>query len=403
MFLLHHLIYRGVPPNLICNTTQILPKFGFHFTTRLFMTRLFFTTLLIAFVSQSAIAQSFGLLTPLSAQVSESSGLIYLQERLITHNDSGDDPVLYEIDSLTGNVLREVEIQNAQHIDWEDICHDDTYIYIGDIGNNNGSRTDLKIYRITIDDYFNEDLAQVPAEIISFHYADQTQFGYEPFTTPYDAEAMIALGDSLYIFTKNWANLSSEVYPVPKTPGNYTLYKVDSLDVGGWVSGADICSETGRILLTAYTIFQPLVVSISNYEQYSFSEGEVEMIFLQMPTGYSHQIESVTCIHPHLFYITSEENALGSSGLFKLDFNPLYVPRSEEIDSVIYPNPASEVIHISHPEAKEIHFYDHLGKKVKSEKSKTIDVSDLMEGSYVVEICDLKNRVLAKQKLIIAR
>ncbi len=92
---------------------------------------------------------------------------------MITHNDSGGEPKLYEVDTLTGNVTREVLIQNATNKDWEDICHDETYIYIGDFGNNNNYRTDLKIYRITIEDYLNRDT--VEADVIAFNYQDQTE------------------------------------------------------------------------------------------------------------------------------------------------------------------------------------------------------------------------------------
>jgi len=41
---------------------------------------------------------------PLSYNVRETSGLIYLNGKLITHNDSGGEPALYELDTITGNV-----------------------------------------------------------------------------------------------------------------------------------------------------------------------------------------------------------------------------------------------------------------------------------------------------------
>jgi len=78
--------------------------------------------------------------------ISETSGLIYYDNKLITHNDSGNAAELYEINSVNGSITRTITISNATNIDWEDIAQDDTYIYIGDIGNNSGSRTDLKFY-----------------------------------------------------------------------------------------------------------------------------------------------------------------------------------------------------------------------------------------------------------------
>ena len=88
------------------------------------------------------------LIGTLPENVLESSGLIYYNNRLITHNDSGNSPQLYELDSLGSQIFRTITINNATNIDWEDITQDDTYIYVGDFGNNSGNRQDLRIYRI---------------------------------------------------------------------------------------------------------------------------------------------------------------------------------------------------------------------------------------------------------------
>jgi hypothetical protein len=68
----------------------------------------------------------------------------FYNNNIITHNDSGGQANLYEINASTGAVLRTVAITNATNVDWEDIAQDALYIYIGDIGNNFGNRTDLK-------------------------------------------------------------------------------------------------------------------------------------------------------------------------------------------------------------------------------------------------------------------
>ncbi len=85
---------------------------------------------------------------PWMIDIAETSGLVFFDNRLITHNDSGGMNALYEINTGTGNISRTVTIQNATNVDWEDICTDNDYIYIGDFGNNNGNRTNLKIYKV---------------------------------------------------------------------------------------------------------------------------------------------------------------------------------------------------------------------------------------------------------------
>jgi hypothetical protein len=71
----------------------------------------------------------------------------FCNNNIITHNDSGGQANLYEINASTG-ALRTVAITNATNVDWE-YAQDASYIYIGDIGNNFGNRTDLKIYKIS--------------------------------------------------------------------------------------------------------------------------------------------------------------------------------------------------------------------------------------------------------------
>ena len=68
------------------------------------------------------LGQQLTLVTTLQDSVDETSGLINLDGTLITHNDSGGQPVLYELDSVSGNVTRSVTIENATNTDWEDIC-----------------------------------------------------------------------------------------------------------------------------------------------------------------------------------------------------------------------------------------------------------------------------------------
>jgi len=152
--------------------------------------------------------QQLNLLAALQDSLRETSGLVYFNQKLITHNDSGGEPALYEIDSTSGKIIRTVTIGNATNVDWEDICIDSTYFYIGDFGSD-GSRRDLKIYRLPISSYLTTSDDTVTADIIHFSYEDQTDFTPAQFNTNFDAEALIASPDSLYIFTKNWVFMLS--------------------------------------------------------------------------------------------------------------------------------------------------------------------------------------------------
>jgi hypothetical protein len=179
-----------------------------------------YALLFVTIFPLSFYGQKITLLTALADSLKETSGLIYLNQKLITHNDSDGRPALYEIDTISGNVIRSVAVRNATNIDWEDICYDGSYLYIGDFGND-GSRKDLKIYRLPISGYLTTGNDTVTADTIRFNYSDQIDFTSSPFSTNFDAEALISYGDSLYIFTKNWGDKWTNIYALPKTPGNY--------------------------------------------------------------------------------------------------------------------------------------------------------------------------------------
>ena len=131
--------------------------------TRITLTVLFFVSTLSAFSQISNLEEKF-FLPPL---LYESSGVIFFNNKLISHNDSGNENKLYEIDTISGEVVRTITIDNANNIDWEDIAQDASSIYIGDIGNNNGNRTDLKIYKISKTEYLSAN--NVNAEIIYYN------------------------------------------------------------------------------------------------------------------------------------------------------------------------------------------------------------------------------------------
>src|SRR4051812_9917293 len=167
----------------------------------------------------------------LNTLLNESSGLIWWNKQIWSHNDSGNDPAIYSMNTTTSNIQRNVTISNATNIDWEDIAQDNKFIYIGDFGNNaNGNRTDLKIYKIAKADVLAGTM--VTASIINFSYNDQTDFTPKGNNnTNFDCEGMIALGDSLYLFSKDWVDNKTRLYKLPNKPGTFSAIKLGELNV----------------------------------------------------------------------------------------------------------------------------------------------------------------------------
>lgn len=280
----------------------------------------FYILTLIVTLSFQIKAQKIIPVTLLSDIVRETSGLIYLDNRFITHNDSGGEPALYEIDTITGDVSRTVFVRNAENYDWEDICRDSTFIFIADIGNNYGSRKDLRIYRILISDYLDEENDSVTSEVIHFSYSDQTVFSYPRFTTNYDAEALIAYKDSLYVFTKNWGDKKTNIYALPKEPGTYRVERLDSIGTNGLVTGAQYDAVKNEIFLCGYSLESPFVITISGFNSNRFSSGEVKKYPVLPEKGYSLQIEGIAMDNRNRFYLTAEKSVTGYPVLYRLIF-----------------------------------------------------------------------------------
>ena len=216
----------------------------------------------------------------LNDDVRETSGLANVNGKIYTHNDSGGSNLLYEINASTGDVIRSITVNGATNVDWEDLAYDDTHLYIADIGNNLGNRSNLKIYKILKSDL--DANITVNAETIAFSYTDQTTFTYDPFTTPYDAEALIAYNGQLYVFTKNWADHTSKVYSIPTIPGSYEVTSVSEKALDVMVTGAAIDGAGSSVTLVGYTNpydidtpFKSMIVKLSGFTGDNFFSGSI--------------------------------------------------------------------------------------------------------------------------------
>ena len=237
----------------------------------------------------------------LPEDVLESSGLIYYKNKLITHNDSGNSPRLYEVDTLSSQIIRTININNATNIDWEDITQDESYIYIGDFGNNTGNRQDLTIYRVAKSDFNVSNT--ISAERINFSYEDQTDFS-DVQNSDWDAEALVDFNDQLLIFTKQWQTNGTVAYSIPKMPGSYSAKNLGFYNASGLVTGAAYNKFSNVMMLLGYSPqLQPFIVRMDELTtNFSFNGTEVKT---GLEIGFS-QVEGITYSDSNTYYISSE-------------------------------------------------------------------------------------------------
>ena len=248
---------------------------------------------------QSSIVKKF----VLPHRIEETSGLIKLDNKLWTLNDSGGRPALYQIDERSGRIVKTFTIPNASNKDWEDIAYDDTYVYIGDMGNNRGNRKDLKIYKIPRASLRNQKSAR--AEVIYFKYSDQKDFRSKPQKNNYDCEAMVAYHGKLYLFSKNWQNQKTRLYELSTIAGRRQAKYISSFNIQGMVTGATINTELDILLLTTYSsLLSVNVWAFTNYRGNNFFNGNTKRLNLR--PSLQGQVEGVTFVGNHKAYLSSE-------------------------------------------------------------------------------------------------
>ena len=247
----------------------------------------------------------------LSKKIDETSGLASIENNFLTLNDSGGKPALYSFNAK-GDLLETHKIDGAINRDWEDIAQDSTHFYIADTGNNFATREDLTVYIVTKDFKLKDS--------IKISYASQTKFKKKK-KNKYDAETLIAYGDSLLIFSKNRKSQKTQLYAFPKVGGQFSLEKLHTFDVNALITGGDYDSNSKRLVLTAY---------LPDYTQYilkaeNFQLDQLEDIVLeryQLPLKPA-QIEAVKILDNGSVWITSEGEGSSLPYLYKVDFRNL--------------------------------------------------------------------------------
>jgi hypothetical protein len=251
-------------------------------------------------------------LAELPGVLDECSGMIPVGNNLfLAHNDSGNQPSLYLFTSGKKEV-KTIRVLNVRNNDWEELADDDQYVYIGDFGNNGGTRQNLGIYKILKQEILTKD--EVEPQIISFRYEGQTKYN-DSNRHNFDCEAMISTGDSLFLFSKNRGDFRTDVYGMPNEPGEYVISIRGSFDSEGLVTGADYRQQGSgaELVLIGYSIhgkaMYPFILYFPEVKGTRFIEGPVKRLDFEKDL----QTETIAFYGPHSVLITNEEED-GSDG-----------------------------------------------------------------------------------------
>ncbi len=198
--------------------------------------------------------------------INESSGLAAsrLNPNIYwVHNDSGDSPRIYAIDA-TGESRGVYRLADAQAQDWEDMAvgpgpeRSVSYLYLGDIGDNEKARSEIVVYRVPEPKLTAADKNSSKSNPRTTAASDAIRLRYPD--GKFDAETLMVhpTSGNLYVVTKVMLK-NATVYeaPAPLVAGKVTTMKrigdikVPSL-IGGALTGGSISPDGRRVALCDY-------------------------------------------------------------------------------------------------------------------------------------------------------
>ena len=253
----------------------------------------------------------------LPQSVNEQSGMLWHKNLFWVINDSDCMPNIIAY-NINGKLKKTIRITNAENKDWEDLAEDDTYIYIGDFGNNRGGRKDLRVLRILKSDMVNK--TELTVDFLTFVWADQQNFRQRNMKHNFDCEAFFAFGDSLYLFSKNWADKKTRLYSMSKRPGNYQLKPIAEFDVNFMVTGADITADGKTVALIGYKNYRTYMMLLNNFDGHDFFAGKA--LRLDLESMGRAQTEGIVFTDKKELYISTEETKRPQA-LYKVDWEKI--------------------------------------------------------------------------------
>lgn len=183
-----------------------------------------------------------------SAAITEISGIVpygFEEGYFWVHNDSGDGPNIYLIDSKASLKVR-VEVEGLKAIDIEDIgrfqLNDKKYLLLADMGNNLRDREILSLYIIEEPKLnFNVSSIKVPlVKELKYRYSDKRRDAEALFVDPLDLQ--------VYILSKRDFESTVFSFPIDLKSNQVNVLKPLQTLPFTFTTAADISSDGKYIL-----------------------------------------------------------------------------------------------------------------------------------------------------------
>ncbi len=330
--------------------------------------------------------------------IDEASGLVVSRKNtgiLWTHNDSGGESKIFAIDT-NGSHIGQIKLLGIENRDWEDLAigpgtiENESYIYIGDIGDNNARYSKKYIYYFPEPDLsdYGQDFSVVISDIskISFTYPDGERDAETLMLDPLTKDLLILgkrdskvrLYKISYPFPVNTVKaelvdkISFPFDPQENTPYNY-------------ITGGDISFDGSEIIIKTYMKIYYWNRKGSNSISEVLSRKPIVLPYTPEPQG------EAVCWKNNAdngYYTISEEREYNQ---VRSQAHLYYYPRKIDLTNIKeeliendfsllqnFPNPFNPVTTLKYS----------LKSELKNKKSKVqITVYDIM-GQYVATLVD---------------
>jgi hypothetical protein len=277
----------------------------------------------------NAQEDNFTLKKLLPPELKEISGIVKDGAFIWAISDSKKNTI-YKLD-LSGDLIQQIEITNALFADVEAVTTDRDYVYVGDVGDNNGTRTSRHIMRIKKSSIGSKSLARVTGELISFSFPGE-QAEKKKKNNNYDCEALISYKDSLFVFTKRRGDMKTELFALSKSPGTYSARSISIFKSKGLITDAAVNEGKNEIALIGYDEGHrnPFIWIFRKFEGNEFFSGRSERFELTNEKHLDWQVEGISYNDDNSFFISCEKTKDVQNTIYLLDRSKLHKSKKRE-------------------------------------------------------------------------
>ena len=247
----------------------------------------------------------------------EVSGIVATDTLVWAIEDSGNKTNIYGI-NYQGKTQKTIQLKGISNRDWEDLTHDkNNNLYIGDFGNNDNSRRDLVIYKVSTKKGVDT------IEKINFFYPEQKEFPAKKREKLYDCEAFFLFQNNFYLFTKNRSkgfDGTTLLYKIPAVAGNHTAhlmgkFKTCSNNNSCAITGAAISPDEKKVVILSHD----KIWLFEDFKEDDFLNGKI----VELTLDHYSQKEAISFKDDQTLYIADERHKKTGGNLYEVSLAKL--------------------------------------------------------------------------------